>query len=176
MYLYTCYSNHVYLHGYCSSSIYYFINFFSLLSLVGLRFSHFLSLLSLLLFSFSLTPHSLSASTTNLEALLSSSIFSTLFFSTSVSSQPSGKWRTWHPLCRCWLRRELEEAPINLCNRSRGMGLINLCSDQPSWMSLGFGLIWVSTWSRFQLQSTMRMRNKKSTKQVNRSGFRLDGG
>ena len=27
VYLYTCYSNRVYLHDYCSSSIYYFINF-----------------------------------------------------------------------------------------------------------------------------------------------------
>ena len=144
--------------------------------MVSLHFSPFLSLLSLLLFSFSLTPHSLSASTTHLEALLSSSIFSTLFFSTSVSSQPFGKWRRWRPLCQRQLRRELEEAPINLCNRSRGMGLFNLCSDQPSWMSLGFGLISILAWSRFRLQSTMRMRNKKCTKQVNRFGFWLDGG
>ena len=130
--MHNCYSNHAYMHSYCSSSIYYFINFFSLLSLVSLRFSHFLSLLSLLLFSFSLTPHSLSASTTHLEALLSSSIFSTLFFSTSISSQPFGKWRRWCPLCQRQLRREPEEAPINLCNRSKGMGLFNLYSDQPS--------------------------------------------
>ena len=38
VYLYTCYSNRIYLHNYCSSSIYYFINFtsapfFSLFSL-----------------------------------------------------------------------------------------------------------------------------------------------
>ncbi|XP_030936740.1 uncharacterized protein LOC115962003 [Quercus lobata] len=46
-------------------------------------------------------------------------------------------------------------------------------SDQPSIRStLGFGLNGFG----FRLRSTMRMRNKKSTKQVNRSGFRVDGG
>ena len=54
-----------YTHGYCYSSIYYFINFFSLISGQSLFFSFFLS--SLLLFpSLSLTPHSLSALTTHL--------------------------------------------------------------------------------------------------------------
>ena len=56
------------MHGYYTLSIYYYIYFFSLLSLVGLRFYHFFFFfLSLLLFpSLSLTPYSLSASTTHL--------------------------------------------------------------------------------------------------------------
>ena len=86
----------------------------------------------------------------------SSSIFSTLFFSTSVSSQPSSKRRTRRPLCRRWLRRELEEAPINLHSRSRGMGLINLRSDQPwvlAWMGMGFGSNQPWEWETKKAQS-----------------------
>ena len=59
------YSNHAYMHGYYNTCIYYFINFFSLLSLVALHFFHFFSLLSLLLFpsffSFWLQPSSSSS-------------------------------------------------------------------------------------------------------------------
>ena len=37
--MHNCYSNHAYMHGYCSTCIYYFISFFSLLSLVLSFFS-----------------------------------------------------------------------------------------------------------------------------------------
>ena len=123
------YSNSVYLHDYYSSSIYYFINFFSLVS-VGLHFSHFISLLSLLLFSFSLTPRSLSAST----GLIN--LFASLFFSTCFngSNQP-----LLFSFTLCWFS--------SLASISTWMGLINFCSDQPwvsAWMGLGFDFIWVS--------------------------------
>ena len=119
--MHNCYSNHAYMHSYCSSSIYYFINFFSLMSLVSLCFSHFLSLslsLSLSLtsasfsFSLSLLIHSLLQP--HICKLLSSNIFSTF-----VSSQPSGKRRTWRPLRQRQLQREPEEAPINHENKKQ---------------------------------------------------------
>ena len=40
--MHNCYTNYAYMHGYCSTYIYYFINFFSLLSLL-----HFPTLFSL---------------------------------------------------------------------------------------------------------------------------------
>ena len=39
--MHNCYSNCAYMHGYCSTCIYYFINFFFLSSLVANHFSHF---------------------------------------------------------------------------------------------------------------------------------------
>ena len=87
----------------------------------SLFFSFFFSLLSLLLFSFSLTPHSLSASM----GLIN------LFFSTyfNESDQP-----LLFSFTLCW--------SSSSALTSAWMSLINLCSDQPwvsAWMGLGFG-------------------------------------
>ena len=111
-------------------------------------FSFFFSLLSLLLFSFSLTPHSLFASM----GLIN------LFFSTHFNGfdQPllfsfTLYWSSLSALTSAWT------------------GLINLHSDQPwvsAWMGLGFGSDQPWEWE-----------TKKITKLGSkRSGFRLDGG
>ena len=102
----------------------------SLLSLLVSVFLIFFSPLSLLLFSFSLTPHSLSASM----GLIN--LFIGLFFSTCFngSNQPLLFSFTLY-----W--------SSSLVSTSAWMGLINLHSNQPwvsAWMGLGFGLIWVS--------------------------------
>ena len=145
------FSNHVYLHGYCSSFIIILLIFLSLVS-VGLRFSHFFSLLSLLLFSFSLTPHSLSTSM----GLIN--LFVGLFFSTCFNGfdQP-----LLFSFTLCW--------SSSLASTSAWMGLINFRSDQPwvfAWMGLGFGFDQPWEWEP-----------KKITKLGSeRSGFWLDGG
>ena len=100
----------IYLHGYCSSFIIVLLIFFLSLVSVGLCFSHFFSLLSLLIFSFSLTPHSLSTSmglinlffSTCFKTSLSASSFQpasmgliNFFFSHSLSVGPLRRRQLW---------------------------------------------------------------------------------
>ena len=86
--MHNCYSNHAYMHSYCSSSIYYFINFFSLMSLVSLCFSHFLSLsLSYLCFFFLLSLSLLITLCFN-HSFVISSFFKHLGFESNQPLQP----------------------------------------------------------------------------------------
>ena len=123
------YSNHVYLHSYCSS----FIIILLIFSLSCLYWSQFFSFfLSLVSASFFLLSHS--SFTLCFNGLIN--LFIGLFFSTyfNGSDQP-----LLFSFTLCWSSL--------LASTSAWMGLINLRSDQPwvfAWMGLGFGLIWVS--------------------------------
>ena len=79
VYLYTCYSNSVYLHGYYSFSIYYFSICFSLLSVLDSHLTLFLS-------SHKLLEASISNSSFRLEGSISLSSFTMLCHSPSFAA------------------------------------------------------------------------------------------
>ena len=111
----------------------------SLLSLLVSVFLIFFSLLSLLLFSFSLTPHSFSASM----GLIN--LFIGLFFSTYFNGSDQALLFSF---TLCW--------SSSSASTLAWMGLINLCSNQPwvsAWMGLGFNFDQPWEWETKKSQS-----------------------
>ena len=125
---------YVYLHSYCNLFIYYFISFFSLLSLLVSVFLIFFS--SLISTSFFLLSHS--------SFIFASMGLINLFFSHSL---PVG------PLCRRRLRLEWVWSTLGFCLNGSGFRLdIGFGSDQPwEWETkknhkAWVWEIWASSW------------------------------